>query len=94
MGIRHVPSSDNAQEKVIPSADISQLYIYIYVLTTIFYLTITFIISESVFCLDFDSTGKFLASGGQDHIAIIWNATTGEIEFICQGRVLLLLLLL
>ncbi|CAI2731667.1 unnamed protein product [Schistosoma spindalis] len=41
---------------------------------------------ESVFCLDFDSTGKFLASGGQDHIAIIWNAETGEIEFICQGH--------
>ncbi|KAH8857702.1 Katanin p80 WD40 repeat-containing subunit B1 [Schistosoma japonicum] len=41
---------------------------------------------ESVFCLDFDSTGKFLASGGQDHIAIIWNATTCTIEFICQGH--------
>ncbi|CAH8616226.1 unnamed protein product [Schistosoma rodhaini] len=41
---------------------------------------------ESVFCLDFDSTGKFLASGGQDHIAIIWNVATGETEFICQGH--------
>ncbi|CAH8535160.1 unnamed protein product [Schistosoma turkestanicum] len=41
---------------------------------------------ESVFCLDFDSTGKYLVSGGQDHIAIIWNVETGDMEFICQGH--------
>ncbi|CAH8570350.1 unnamed protein product [Heterobilharzia americana] len=41
---------------------------------------------ESVFCVDFDSTGKFLVSGGQDHIAIIWNVVTGQTEFTCRGH--------
>ncbi|CAH8861079.1 unnamed protein product [Trichobilharzia szidati] len=41
---------------------------------------------ESVFCVDFDCTGQYLVSGGQDHIAIIWNVATGVAEFICQGH--------
>jgi len=34
--------------------------------------------SESVNCLEFSSSGEFLASGSDDHSLIIWNVSTGQ----------------
>ncbi|VDP81636.1 unnamed protein product [Echinostoma caproni] len=42
--------------------------------------------SESVFCLAFDPTGTLLVSGGQDHVAIVWNVETKQIVFKTEGH--------
>ncbi|KAF6774228.1 hypothetical protein AHF37_06031, partial [Paragonimus kellicotti] len=39
---------------------------------------------ESVFCVTIDPTGTYLVSGGQDHVAIVWNLQTGEIMFTTE----------
>ncbi|KAF8564376.1 hypothetical protein P879_10952 [Paragonimus westermani] len=39
---------------------------------------------ESVFCVTIDPTGTYLVSGGQDHVAVVWNLQTGEIMFTSE----------
>uniref|UniRef100_A0A0V0JBM4 Uncharacterized protein n=3 Tax=Schistocephalus solidus TaxID=70667 RepID=A0A0V0JBM4_SCHSO len=42
--------------------------------------------NESVFCVDIDPSGSFIASGAQDHTAIIWDAINGTDMFVCSGH--------
>ncbi|BHF82086.1 hypothetical protein SprV_0802522200 [Sparganum proliferum] len=42
--------------------------------------------NESVFCVDIDPSGSFIASGAQDHTAIIWDAVNGTDTFVCSGH--------
>ncbi|KAF7242841.1 hypothetical protein EG68_10531 [Paragonimus skrjabini miyazakii] len=39
---------------------------------------------ESVFCVTIDPTGTYLVSGGQDHVAIVWDLQTGRIMFTTE----------
>ncbi|OON18708.1 WD domain, G-beta repeat protein, partial [Opisthorchis viverrini] len=41
---------------------------------------------ESVFCLASDPLGKYLVSGGQDHVAIVWEVETGAQVFTTEGH--------
>ncbi|GAB6018794.1 hypothetical protein CHUAL_000456 [Chamberlinius hualienensis] len=39
----------------------------------------------SVFCCDLTSNGELAVSGGEDDRAYVWNTSTGEVIFECQG---------
>lgn len=41
---------------------------------------------DSVFCCNFDPTGQYAASGGQDNTAFVWDAVIGTIKFECTGH--------
>lgn len=41
---------------------------------------------ESVFCLSVDPLGTYIASGAQDHTAIVWDLQTGNIAFSAEGH--------
>lgn len=41
---------------------------------------------ESVFCLAVDPLGTYIASGAQDHTAIVWDLKTGTIAFTAEGH--------
>ncbi|CAL8069089.1 unnamed protein product [Calicophoron daubneyi] len=41
---------------------------------------------ESVFCVSIDPSATYLASGGQDHIAIVWDLQSGDQLFVAEGH--------
>lgn len=42
--------------------------------------------SEPVFCCNFDKTGKYVVTGGQDDVAYVWSIQDKTVKFECTGK--------
>lgn len=43
------------------------------------------IVSDSVFCGNFDKTGRYIVTGGQDEVAYVYDIAEEEVKFTCTG---------